>query len=58
MGGRKVQVRVGTTGPWTRGETVVDWNGRGGRTANATWINEVDADRFYAALVERIAKLP
>ena len=47
-----------TTGPWTLGETVVDWNGRSGRTANATWINEVDADRFYAALVERIAKLP
>ncbi|WP_241026635.1 nucleoside hydrolase, partial [Burkholderia sp. Se-20378] len=58
FGGRKVNVMVETTGQWTLGETVVDWNGRSGRAANATWINEVDAERFYAALVERIAKLP
>ncbi len=56
--GRKVNVVVETTGQWTLGETIVDWNGRSGRAANATWINEVDADRFYATLVERIAKLP
>ncbi|MCA3849473.1 MAG: nucleoside hydrolase, partial [Burkholderia sp.] len=58
FGGRKVNVVVETTGQWTLGETIVDWNGRSGRAANATWINEVDADRFYATLVERIAKLP
>ncbi|WP_175796407.1 nucleoside hydrolase [Burkholderia anthina] len=56
--GRKVNVVVETSGQWTLGETVVDWNGRSGRAANATWINEVDADRFYATLAERIAKLP
>ncbi|RQQ01976.1 nucleoside hydrolase [Burkholderia stagnalis] len=58
FGGRKVNVAIETAGQWTLGETVVDWNGRSGRAPNATWINEVDADRFYAALVERIAKLP
>ncbi|NHL69856.1 nucleoside hydrolase [Burkholderia ambifaria] len=56
--GRKVNVVVETTGQWTLGETVIDWNGRSGRAPNATWINEVDADRFYATLAERIAKLP
>lgn len=58
FGGRKVNVAIETAGQWTLGETVVDWNGRSGRAPNATWINEVDADRFYAALVERIATLP
>ncbi|MFH5255032.1 nucleoside hydrolase [Burkholderia semiarida] len=58
FGGRKVNVVVETTGQWTLGETIVDWNGRSGRAPNATWINEVDADRFYATLVDRIAKLP
>jgi purine nucleosidase len=56
--GRRVNVAVETASPLTLGETVVDWNGRSGRAPNATWINEVDADRFYAALAERIAKLP
>lgn len=58
FGGRKVNVAIETVGQWTLGETVVDWNGRTGRAPNATWINEVDADRFYAALLERIATLP
>ncbi|SAK95988.1 nucleoside hydrolase [Caballeronia ptereochthonis] len=56
--GRKVNVVVETTGQWTLGETVVDWNGRSGRAPNATWINEVDADRFYAALLDSVSKLP
>lgn len=56
--GRLVNVVVETTGQWTLGETVVDWNGRSGRTPNATWITEVDADAFYAALRASIARLP
>ncbi len=56
--GRQVNVVVETTGQWTLGETVVDWNGRSGRAPNATWVTEVDADAFYAALRENIAKLP
>lgn len=56
--GRQVNVVVETTGQWTLGETVVDWNGRSGRPCNAIWINDVDADRFYASLAEHIATLP
>ncbi|AQW29337.1 nucleoside hydrolase [Ralstonia syzygii subsp. celebesensis] len=56
--GRKVNVVVETSGQWTLGETVVDWDGRSGRAPNAMWINDVDADRFYAALLDSVAKLP
>ncbi|WP_179401416.1 nucleoside hydrolase [Burkholderia guangdongensis] len=58
FGGRKVNVVVETAGQWTLGETVVDWTGHSGRAPNATWIDEVDADRFYAALLDSVAKLP
>ena len=55
--GRLVNVVVETTGEWTLGETVVDWNGRSGRAPNATWITEVDADAFYASLHASITTL-
>jgi purine nucleosidase len=35
----------------------VDWSGRGGGTANATVIHEVDAEGFFALLTERLARL-
>nr|WKF55724.1 Pyrimidine-specific ribonucleoside hydrolase RihA [Paraburkholderia busanensis] len=56
--GREVNVVIETTGEWTLGETVVDWSGHSGRKPNATWITEVDADGFYAALQARVATLP
>jgi purine nucleosidase len=56
--GRTVNVEIETIGEWTLGETVIDWNGRSRRAPNATWITDVDADGFYAALMARIAKLP
>jgi purine nucleosidase len=56
--GRLVNVVVETTGQWTLGETVVDWSGHSGRPPNATWITDVDADAFYAALQASIATLP
>ncbi|CFB61929.1 inosine/uridine-preferring nucleoside hydrolase [Pandoraea apista] len=58
FGGRRVNVAVETTGQLTLGETVVDWNGRSKRAVNATWITDVDADRFYETLLARIARLP
>ncbi|WP_371442386.1 nucleoside hydrolase [Pandoraea sp. ISTKB] len=57
-GGRRVNVAVETTGQLTLGETVVDWNGRTKRAANAMWLTDIDADRFYDMLLERIARLP
>ncbi|WP_412770853.1 nucleoside hydrolase [Ralstonia solanacearum] len=56
--GRMVNVMIETVGTWTLGETVVDWSGRSGRTPNAMWITEVDADGFYAALRASLATLP
>lgn len=56
--GRQVNVMVETTGQWTLGETVVDWNGRSGRAVNATWITEVDADRFYQVVANTLHELP
>jgi purine nucleosidase len=56
--GRNINVVVETQGEFTMGETVVDWNGTTGRPANAYWINDVDADAFYALLTETVSRLP
>lgn len=58
FGGKRVNVAVETTGALTLGETVVDWNGRSKRPVNATWITDVDADRVYTTLLDKIARLP
>ncbi|VVE85453.1 nucleoside hydrolase [Pandoraea sputorum] len=58
FGGRRVNVAVETTGQLTLGETVVDWSGRTKRPANAMWLTDVDAERFYATLHARISRLP
>jgi purine nucleosidase len=56
--GCDVNVVVETTGNWTLGETVVDWTGRTGRTPNAKWIVDVNANAFYATLREALSNLP
>jgi purine nucleosidase len=56
--GRAVNVVIETAGKWTLGETIVDWTGGTGRTINAKWINEVDADSFYTMLCDKIGNLP
>lgn len=56
--GRDVNVVIETAGQWTLGETVVDWDARTGRAINARWIDQVDADAFYALLRERLQNLP
>jgi purine nucleosidase len=55
--GRDCHVAIETAGRHTLGRTVVDWSGRGGGTANATVIHEVDAEGFFALLTERLARL-
>ncbi len=45
-------VTVETGGRATRGQTVVDWEDRLGRPANARIVLEVDQERFFA-LMER-----
>ena len=55
--GRHVNVAVETVSELTMGRTVVDWNGVTDRPANATVIDEVDADGFFQLLTERLARL-
>jgi purine nucleosidase len=55
--GRDCHVAIETAGKHTLGRTVVDWSGRGGAAANATVIDQVDAEGFFALLTERLARL-
>jgi purine nucleosidase len=56
--GRKVNVVVETASPLTLGMTVVDWWGVSGRTANTTFMTEVEAAALYQLLIERVTQLP
>lgn len=56
--GRRVNVAIETCSDLTLGETVVDWNQVTPRPVNALWINEVDADGFYALLTDTVSRLP
>ncbi len=55
--GRRARVRIETRSELTMGRTVVDWWGIEGGAPNALVLNEIDADGFYALLVERLARL-
>jgi purine nucleosidase len=56
--GRACHVAIETKGEHTLGRTVVDWSGRTGKAPNALVISEIDADRFFILLTERVARLP
>ena len=56
--GRHINVEIETCSELTMGATVADWWRVTDRRANATFIRSVDADGFYALLVERLATLP
>ena len=56
--GRACHVAIETIGAHTLGRTVVDWMRRTRHAPNATVINEVDGDRFFALLTERLGRLP
>jgi purine nucleosidase len=58
FGGRACHVAIETQGEHTLGRTVVDWSRRTRHAPNATVINEVDADGFFALLTERLGRLP
>ena len=55
--GRSCAVAVETGSDLTRGQTVVDWWHRTGRSANADVLDRIDVDGFFALLVERLARL-
>jgi len=55
--GRKVNVCVETGAELTMGMTVIDWWGVTDRPKNAHVVRDLDADRFFALLTERIGRL-
>ncbi|WP_270936236.1 nucleoside hydrolase [Falsiroseomonas oryzae] len=58
FGGRHVHVGVETDSEVTLGATVVDWWGVTKRLANATVLNQVDVEGFFALVADRLARLP
>jgi purine nucleosidase len=55
--GRHINVEIEVKSELTMGMTVADWWGVTDRPANATFIGDLDADGFFALLVERIGLL-
>jgi purine nucleosidase len=55
--GRHVNVEIETVSDLTRGMTVADWWGVTDRRPNATFMGDVDAERFYDLLTGRLARL-
>ncbi|EPX81042.1 nucleoside hydrolase [Litoreibacter arenae] len=55
--GRHVNVEVETGSELTLGMTVADWWGVTDRAPNATFMDDVDADGFFALLTQRIGRL-
>ena len=56
--GRPCNVEIETTSPLTMGMTVVDWWQVSSRPHNALVIGDLEADRFFALITERLATLP
>ncbi|QFU08956.1 Pyrimidine-specific ribonucleoside hydrolase RihA [Rhodobacteraceae bacterium THAF1] len=55
--GREINVEIEVTSPLTRGMTVADWWRITDRPANALFIGELDADRFFDLLTDRLGRL-
>ena len=55
--GRNINVTIETSSKLTMGMTVADWWGVTERPANATFINQIDADGFFKLLTERLGRL-
>ena len=56
--GRPCNVEIETSSPLTMGMTVVDWWQVSSRPHNALVIGDLDADRFFALITERLTTLP
>ena len=55
--GRMCHVVIETAPGPTMGMTLVDWWDTTGKQPNTTVMNEIDADRFFALLTERVGRL-
>lgn len=56
--GRHCNVEIETSSELTMGMTVIDWWRVTDRQPNALVISDLDADRFFALITERLARLP
>ena len=56
--GRQVNVSVELAGTLTQGMTVTDWWRITDRPKNAFWVRDGDPERYYALLLECLARLP
>lgn len=56
--GRHCNVEIETSSELTMGMTVIDWWRVTDRQPNALVIGDLDADRFFALITERLARLP
>ena len=56
--GRQINVAIETGSTLTAGMTVADYWGVTKRPANCLYMRNADADRIYAMLTERLARLP
>jgi purine nucleosidase len=55
--GREINVMIETRGEFTAGMTVADWWGVTDRKPNCLFMGGIDADRYFALIAERIARL-
>ncbi len=55
--GRHINVEIETQSPLTLGMTVADWWGVTDRAPNAMFMGDIDAERFFTLLTERIGRI-
>ena len=56
--GKKINVEIETESELTLGMTVADWWGVTDRKANAFFIGDLDSEKFFDLLTERLGRLP
>ena len=56
--GKKINVEIETESELTLGMTVADWWGVTDRKANAFFVGDLDSEKFFNLLTERLGRLP
>ena len=56
--GKNINVEIETRSELTLGMTVADWWGVTDRKANTFFVGDLDSDRFFSLLTERLGRLP
>ena len=56
--GKKINVEIETKSELTLGMTIADWWGVTDRKANAFFVGDLDSEKFFNLLTERLGRLP